>query len=327
MAEDPKFTFFITGGSGFVGRHLIRFLVGKNHHVKALVRSENSAQVVKKEGAEPVLGELSSNLDEKMAGSQHVIHLAGKSALEGSVEEFFRVNVDGAVHVMNEAIKSGAQTFTHISTGNVLLGSPHLINCDETWEYPAQAIGPYAQSKLEAEKQILAKASEDPQTKIMIIRPRLIWGPGDTSALPQMCDAMATKRWVWIGGGNHQFTTVHVSNLVYGIWCAVQRGKNNNVYYFTDGENVHQKEFLGRLVGTKGVDASQCWSIPSWLGFSLAYCRLVPPQFAHMFGQTFTATDAKARSELGYKNVITIEEGFKELEEEAKGQAEKKETE
>ena len=50
---------------------------------------------------------------------------------QGSVEEFNRVNVDGAVHVMNEAIDSGARSFTHISTGNVLLGSPHLNNCDE----------------------------------------------------------------------------------------------------------------------------------------------------------------------------------------------------
>ena len=53
----------------------------------------------------------------------------------------------------------------------------------QTWEYPTPAIGPYAQSKQEAEKQILAKASElkEEQTKIMIIRPRLIWGPGESS--------------------------------------------------------------------------------------------------------------------------------------------------
>ena len=106
-----------------------------------------------------------------------------------------------------------------------------------------------------------------------------------------MCEAMRLKRWVWLGGGNHEFTTVHVANLVNGIWCTTQKGRNNNVYYFTDGKNVNQREFLGRLVGLRGVDASQCWSIPSWLGFSLAYCHLIPPQFVHMFGQNFTGFD------------------------------------
>ena len=153
---------------------------------------------------------------------------------------------------------------------------------------------------------------------------------------------MTSKRWVWIGGGNHTFTTVHVTNLVAGIWCTVTRGKNNNVYYFTDGEDVNQREFLGRYVGVNGVDAGACWSIPSWLGWSLSYVGAVPPPFVHMFGQTFTglfclflmllfhffltqctfyflASDAKARRELGYKNVITIDEGFKELEAAAKG--------
>ena len=103
-----------------------------------------------------------------------------------------------------------------------------------------------------------------------------------------MCEAMSSKRWVWIGGGNHNFTTVHVNNLVAGIWCTVTKGKNNNVYYFTDGEDVNQREFLGRLVGMRGVNAGGCWSVPSWLGWSLAYVGAVPPQFVHMFGQNFT---------------------------------------
>ena len=70
------------------------------------------------------------------------------------MDEFFRVNVDGAVHVMNEAIDSGATSFTHISTGNVLLGSPHLNSCDEvmktTQTFRHRYTTPHIQSKMTA---------------------------------------------------------------------------------------------------------------------------------------------------------------------------------
>jgi nucleoside-diphosphate-sugar epimerase len=110
---------FVTGGSGFVGRNLIRHLVARGDRVRALARSDNAAQLVGALGAEPVRGDLDdvAVLTEGMRGCAALFHSAALVAEWGPKAEFERVNVDGTRHVIEAARAAGVPVLVHEHRG------------------------------------------------------------------------------------------------------------------------------------------------------------------------------------------------------------------
>ena len=98
--------------------------------------------------------------------------------------------------------------------------------------------------------------------------------------------------------------------------AAMEKGKNGEIYFLTDGEYIEFRAFMTRLIQTRGVDASQCGSIPFFLGRIAGFFNILPAPVVRLFGETCTVSDKKARDELGYENEVTIEEGFHMLESE-----------
>src|SRR5688572_15494079 len=100
---------FVTGGSGYVGRNLIRQLVRRGDEVRALVRSPGSARVVGELGAVAVMGDLDDTraLQQGMAGCDTVFHAAAEVSEWGPREQFERINVAGTRNVLDAARASG----------------------------------------------------------------------------------------------------------------------------------------------------------------------------------------------------------------------------
>ena len=89
------------------------------------------------------------------------------------------------------------------------------------------------------------------------MRPRFVWGRGDTTLLPVMTEMVRAGRFAWIGGGRHRTSTTHVDNAVEGLVLGAERGAPGGVYFVTDGEPVVFRDFITRLLATQGVDAAQ----------------------------------------------------------------------
>jgi nucleoside-diphosphate-sugar epimerase len=309
---------FVTGGSGFVGGRVIRQLRAREVEVAALARSPTSATLVESLGATAVRGDLDDRaaMQAGMAGADVVIHAAAYVEEHGPIAEFLRVTVTGTENVLAAARAAGVPRLVHVSTEAVLADGKPIVRADETRPRTTRPVGPYPLSKGRAEERVLAASRDGLAT--VIVRPRFIWGAGDTSLLPKIVDAVKRGRFGWIGGGRYPTSTCHVGNVVEGILLAAERGAPGEIYFLTDGEPIEFREFLTQVLATYGVDPGDR-NIPRWLARTVAALTgwmKQPPvtrTAVALVGQEVTVVDAKARRELGYAGHVSRERGLAEM--------------
>lgn len=316
---------FVTGGSGFVGRNLIRQLRARGDPVRALVRSSAAAKIVEALGAAPVMGELDDvgSLQRGMAGCDTAFHAAAEVSEWGPRDRYWRVNVDGTAHALKAARAAGVKTFVHVGTEAALCDGAPLIDVDETRPLPEHPLPRYPETKAEAER--LVRAANAPDFRTVVVRPRLIWGNDDTSVLAAMVGAVKAGRFMWMDGGRYPTSTTHVDNVCEGLLLAAEKGRGGEAYFVTDGPPVELRDFVGRMLATQGVDAGGK-SVPKGLALLLARAgewiwdtfglKGNPPatrMAVHLFGEPVTVSDARARRELGYQGKVTREQGLADL--------------
>lgn len=306
---------FVTGGSGFVGRALIAELVRREIAVRALARSDEAAETVRALGAEVCPGDVDDvgALARGMQDSDVVFHAAAYVRDTGALEVYERVNVQGTAHVVEAAKRAGVRRLVHIGTEAVLADGHPIVRADELRSRAPRPIGPYPSSKAKAEAIVLEANGSDLAT--VVVRPRFIWGAGDTSVLPRMVEVAKQGRWAWIGGGRYLTSTCHVDNVVEGTLLAAQRGRPGQIYFLTDGPPVEYRTFVHALLQTQGACAGDR-SIPRWLVRVLvAATRFMrePPLSATAYalmGHEVTVDDSKARRELGYQSLRNMNDGL-----------------
>lgn len=320
-------TAFVTGGSGFVGRRLIPALRERGITVRALARSEAAQRAVREAGAEPVAGDLDGGpgLEAALAGCDTAFHLAAVTDLSKSRAEFMRVNVD-ATRALCAAARAAKVRLVHCSTEAVLVGAGPIVRADETRPSPPRPVGLYPLTKMLAEREVLGAVAQG--LDAVIVRPRFIWGRGDTTLLPRLAAAIESGRWAWIGGGDQLTSTCHVANACEGLMLAAERGRAGEIYFITDGEPLSVREMITALAGTLGLTPPD-----KKLGFRTAYAagalveglwslgrlfglRSEPPltrTAVLLVGQEVTVVDAKARRELGYVGAMSREAGLAEM--------------
>lgn len=317
--------YFLTGGSGYIGRNLIRFLTARGHKVVALARSEEAAARIEALGARAVRGDLfSADLVEAMAGCQALIHAAADTDHDNRSATQYRTNVDGTIRVLNSARQAGVPRALYISTESVLLDGRPLRQLTEHHPLPKRPIGEYSRSKAAAEQAALAAA--DDAFKVVVVRPRFVWGRDDSTALPQLVAAARSGQLAWIDGGRYLTSTTHIGNLCAGIERALEQGESGEIYFIADEDPVEFRQFATALLATQGVAAPDK-TVPLWLLKTLArggdlMSRLSGGALRGPVTRQSLATSAvevtldltKARTELGYRPVISRAQGLAELE-------------
>ena len=316
---------FVTGGSGFVGRELIRALAAKGHEVVALARSAKSEAAVRAAGATPAKGDLDSveAMRAGMQGCQWVFHAAAHTEEWDTDENFVRVNITGTDNAMEAARAAGVKRFVLISSESVLADGRPLIDVDESTPIPPNPLPGYPITKGICEAHVRAASRDGFET--VIVRPRYIWGRGDTSVMGKLVQGLKDGRLKWIDHGRYLTSTTHVANVCEGAILAAEKGKPGEVYFLSDGKPVEFRWFLTEILKTQGLPPPK-GNIPGWAARGGA--RLIegiwrtfkvkktPPAtrvaLALMFQQV-TVKDDKARRELGYRGATSIEEGLSEL--------------
>lgn len=315
----------MTGGSGFIGGRLIERLRADGHEVRALARSDAAAARVRERGAEPVSGDLSdpAALRAGAEGCELAFHAAAALGDWGKREEFERGNVEGTRNVLEACAGAAVKRLVHVGTEAALLAGQPLVNVDETAPLRPDSAALYSSTKAKAEALVLQANRAGFET--VVVRPRFVWGRGDTTLLPTMTEMARKGQFAWVGGGNHLTATTHVDNTVEGLVLGAERGQPGNAYFVTDGDPVVFREFVSELLRTQGVEPTTR-SIPAPVAGVVAVAgetawRLLPlpgrpplTRFTYWIStQECTIRIDKAREQLSYAPVKTREAGLAEL--------------
>jgi nucleoside-diphosphate-sugar epimerase len=316
---------FVTGGSGFVGGALIERLRSEGWEVRALTRSDAAARKVAERGAQAVPGDLgdAAALSEGARGCEIGFHAAAKVGDWGDPADFARVNVRGTENVIAACRAAGLRRLVHVGTEAALMAGDPLVNVDEDSPLRPDSPALYSASKAKAEARVRTANGNGLQT--VVVRPRFVWGRGDTTLLPALVQMVRVGRFRWIGGGRHLTDTTHIDNTVEGLWLAATKAPAGGVYFVTDGDPVVFREFITAMLATQGVEIPDK-SVPARVAAGAASAserlwRLLrrpgsPPltRFAVWVSSHECTLDAwRARTEMGYEPRTGRAEGLSEL--------------
>jgi len=233
--------------------------------------------------------------------------------------------VDGTRAVLQACRRAGVRRFVHVGTEAAVLRGQALRHADETVPLAFDSPAVYSATKALAEAAVLAARRDGFDT--MVVRPRFVWGRGDTTLLPRLVALARRGRLAWIGGGSHHTSTTHVDNTVHALLLAAEHGRSGGVWFVTDGTPVVFREFVSELLRTQGVEPPQ-----RELPVPVARAAVALGEAAHRrlplpgappltrFGLWFatrecTLDDRRARDELGYRPVMSRARGLAELRE------------
>lgn len=313
---------FVTGGSGFVGGAVLKQLAS-GHKLKAMARSDASANRVKALGATPVRCNLGNVQANHIEGCDVLVHAAAFVEPWGSRSDFWEANVEGTIQLLQAAREAGVKRFIFIGTEAALFKGQDMVDIDESYPYPEHTPFLYSETKAEAERRVLAANQAGFET--LSLRPRLVWGPGDTTVLPNLIEMVDKGAFKWVGGGKARTSTCHINNLASAVNLALDKGNGGEAYFITDGETTTFRSFLTALLATADRTPSS-QNVPAWAARMIALViettwklfgiRKKPP--ITRFSAAIVTADCilkieKARDELGYAPVVSIAEGLEQL--------------
>lgn len=321
----------VTGAGGFLGSQIVKDLLKKDIEVFGLARNhypEIAALGVHFIQCDLTLKDEVNKLD--LREFDVIFHTAAKAGVWGSYDKFYKINFEGHKNLLDKAIEDKVKYFIYTSTPSVVFGSEDIVMGDESMEYPKKYYTHYAQTKAQAEKYTHSKAQEG-SIKAISIRPHLIWGKGDPHLIPRVLEKAKKGRLKVVGDGNNFVDVIHVKNASHAHLLAYEALKDNpslsgNVYFVGQEREVNLFHFLDEILKRKNLN-----TIDSQISFKLAY-RLgfffeivfkflgiespEPPMtrfIAMQLAKSHYFSHAKAKRDLGYGPIISIEEGLEEL--------------
>lgn len=309
-------TCFVTGGTGFIGSHLVDHLLQKGCEVRCLVRDQARLRWLQGRPVTIVEGDLESRsaVMEAASGTDAVFHLAGVTAA-GSRAEYHRVNAHGcrAVAAASLAARHPPEVFVYMSSlAAIGPGFENQVMAENTVPHP---VTDYGRSKLEGER-ILSEIGPLP---LIVVRPPAVYGPRDREILPLF--KLASKGIFPIFNHRSRISLIHAEDLVRGVLSAAEKGRVGETYFLThpDPVDAHDlPQLFGRAVGRK-VRALRVpgVALKAAAGVSESWGRMTGrmPVFnrdkvAELTAAGWVCGWEKARKEISFTAVLGIAEGL-----------------
>jgi dihydroflavonol-4-reductase len=260
----------VTGGSGFVGWHVVRSALRRGAEVRALVRSQAAANRLRGLGAVPVYGDIltGAGLDSAFAGAEAVFHVAAHYSLDRrDARLIYRTNVDGTRNVLRAAQRARIERLVYTSSTATVALDPTGQPADESGFADPDATGvDYKRSKILAERLVLAAAREG--FDAVVVNPSTPVGWGDIKPTPTgrlVRDALFGRMPAYVATG---LNFVAVTDVAEGHWLALERGRRGE-RYILGHENLTLAEFLERVARVAGRRPPRA-RLPWWVAWTLA---------------------------------------------------------
>jgi len=210
----------VTGGTGFIGRYLVRELLDNGYEVRVIGRRE-----INFEGAEMIKADITEmkGIFNALKGVDAVFHNAALASDFGRKEDFERVNVEGTKNVAEACIENGISRVIYTGTAGVY-GFPNKNEwIDESHE--TNPLNDYHRSKLEGERVLLSYKN----IKSSIIRPPLVLGAGG-SATEILLAGIENGSMIYVGRGDNYISIVHPSDVAQCLRLALEKDKEGSIF-------------------------------------------------------------------------------------------------
>jgi nucleoside-diphosphate-sugar epimerase len=268
----------VTGGSGFLGKNIVKELLASDSPVNPSeirvfdIRPYNGIQNDK---ITFIQGDIRNYTEVEKAceGVTVVIHSAAIIDWGTQPESVvFEINTNGTENVIKACLNNDVNNLVYTSSLDAVFTGKPLVDIDESQPYPAKPQTSYCESKIRSEKLIMAAQGEN--LKTIILRPSDIYGEEDPYHIGSLINMAKTGFYVRLGNGKSKCQHVYVGNMAHAHVLAahalLQNNKNvmGKPYLITDGPGSNFFTFFDNIVAGAGYNIfpKNLW-IPRWLAF------------------------------------------------------------
>lgn len=237
----------VTGATGFVGQRLVRALLDAGYRVRATGRNQAIGASLSALGAEFVPAELTDAqaCTAVVAGVDLVVHTAARTQPWGRAADFKAANLTVTSNVLEAAAAHAVTRVVHFSSPSVQSRTRDQLNLREGDVPSGRFLSPYASSKWAAEQ--LAADYSSQGFDIVVLRPKAIYGPGDTTIMPHVLEALRTQRVARLGKGNVLTNFVHVDDVVAATLLSLEAPVAGRTFTIAHPEPIDVWEALDGL--------------------------------------------------------------------------------
>ncbi|MFM9330583.1 NAD-dependent epimerase/dehydratase family protein [Paenibacillus mesotrionivorans] len=316
----------VTGATGFLGRHVCLRLQAMGWEVAGMGRNRWAGSELEALGIRFIHADLRDREQAELAcwGQDAVFHCGALSSPWGPYRDFQAVNVDGTAHITAGCLKHGVGRLVHISTPSIYFnGHEERLGVKEDAALPSKPVNAYAATKLKAE-QVVRQAFREGLAGL-ILRPRAIFGPGDTALLPRLMRANDTSGIPLFRNGQVLLDLTYVDNVVDAMllgWQAPEEALGQ-AYNITNGEPALLKDvlmelftMLGMPLRTKKLPYPVAYGAAALLEWSHTLLPVLgEPTFTRysvsVLAQSQTLDISRAHKLLGYTPQVSLHEGLR----------------
>jgi len=313
---------FITGASGFIGRHLIRALLMHERRVIALCRHPTDLEELAHPLLKVIIGQIEDTqtftpyLDDQVT----IFHLAAARAMPGTPPELFkRVNEVATLELGRAALKANVSKFVHVSTA--LTFGPSRGECvdeNSTWDWHS-IDSCYIRTRARAQKEMKKLVLQG--LPLIVVCPTLVFGPDHPSHPNQISEQirrlLRSRLDIVIGGGNKRRNLVYIDDVIRGLLLAEAKGHIGEEFIL-GGQDYSHREFNHTIFSLSGFRPWITLSIPHVMATLLVKAadrmRGFHPGSGYsnalqMLTQEWSYTSHKAERLLGY-NYLPVQDGI-----------------
>ena len=312
----------VTGDTGFLGKYLVEELINNGYEVVAQGRKENILNNLKEQYKVNILKCSLNEIKNIDMNIDCVIHAAALSTVWGKWQDFYDSNVLGTENVIKFCLKNNVRRLIYVSSPSVYSAKFDRFNIKEEDFDKNNKLNFYIKSKILAEN--LINKIDNQKLETVIIRPRGLFGIGDTSLVPRLINANSKIGIPLFNDGKNIVDITCVENVAYSLRLAMEKEEaNGNIYNITNGDPTEFKNILDKLfteleerANYRKMNINLMYFVASVIELFYKLFRIYKEPMITKYtiatlGYSQSLNIEKAKKDLDYNPKITLEEGIK----------------